>query len=428
MKMRPSLRLYFLGAMLFLGVSMATIFSALTVNYFIEGMDAVLRGTMVDIADTKGVRDEHPVTVLDFQIASRWQDLPAKVQENFPIPPAEVYELKKKAVKLTLFGPPEVVYFVALVENTTGEIRYVSKTLTGAMPTRMKAAGFSHIMWIFIFGISGIVIFSVLLIIIMRRVASPVEALGDWAKSLNADRLQQPPPDFSYKELNTLASIVRNSLNSVQESLDREHEFLRYASHELRTPIAVIRTNVELLHKLDEKAPLSAKQKLVLARIERAGFTMSDLTETLLWLSRDSVVSPTPEPVQLDELLTQLVEELTYLLQGKTVAVHLDSSPCLLELPLTACRIVLTNLIRNAFQHTQCGVVTITQRQGQVTIENVNTDDDGSEQANELGFGLGLKLTDKLIRRFGWDYHNQMDQAGRALFKHGSVKVQIRLR
>ena len=39
------------------------------------------------------------------------------------------------------------------------------------------------------------------------------------------------------------------------------------------------------------------------------------------------------------------------------------------KLLLAACRIVLTNLNRNAFQHTQRGMVTITQKQGGITIE-----------------------------------------------------------
>ncbi|WP_244225164.1 histidine kinase dimerization/phospho-acceptor domain-containing protein [Vibrio aquaticus] len=62
--------------------------------------------------------------------------------------------------------------------------------------------------------------------------------------------------------------------------------FLGYASHELRTPIAVTRNNSELLCKMISKGIPSEKQLVVLDRIERAGFTMTDLTETLLWLNQ----------------------------------------------------------------------------------------------------------------------------------------------
>ncbi|MEL0649652.1 histidine kinase dimerization/phospho-acceptor domain-containing protein, partial [Pseudoalteromonas agarivorans] len=55
-----------------------------------------------------------------------------------------------------------------------------------------------------------------------------------------------------------------------------EQRFLSYASVELGTPISVILSNVELLNRLSEKAPLRDKQQLTLERIERAGLTMRD--------------------------------------------------------------------------------------------------------------------------------------------------------
>ncbi len=418
MKLRPSLRLYFLGAMLFLGVSMAIMFSALTVNYFVEGMDSVLRGTMVEVADTEGleVQDGKPVMLLDFHVASRWQDLPAEASKNFTVPPTEMFEFKKHVVKDELFLPPSAVHFVMVMETKRGQLLYIYKSYKGDLHARLSDGPGSQFFWIPVFGLGGIVVFALLLIMVMRRVASPVEALRDWAKSLNAESLQQPPPEFKYKELNTLAIIVHNSLNSVQESLDREHEFLRNASHELRTPIAVIRTNVELLNKINSKSSMTTKQQQVIERIERAGFTMSHLTETLLWLSRDESLSLTPELVKLDEQIMQTVEDLSYLLRGKSVTVELDTSEWQVELPATACRIVLANLIRNAFQHTDTGVVTIRQQQGQVVIRNVNDDVDtamvNDSSTNDLGFGLGVKLTDKLTARFNWQHQREIESSG----------------
>ncbi|MFA0697735.1 sensor histidine kinase, partial [Vibrio sp. 10N.222.49.C9] len=63
-----------------------------------------------------------------------------------------------------------------------------------------------------------------------------------------------------------------------------------------------------------------------------------------------------------------------------------------------------TNLIRNAFQHTYHGEVEIKQIGKELQINNYNLTDNGSEQ--ELGFGLGLELTERLIKRYGWHYEN----------------------
>ncbi len=57
MKIRLSLRLYFLVAMLFLGVSLVMVFSGLTASYFIKGMDTAMRGASIDLGEVEGVQD-----------------------------------------------------------------------------------------------------------------------------------------------------------------------------------------------------------------------------------------------------------------------------------------------------------------------------------------------------------------------------------
>ncbi|MEF1230904.1 HAMP domain-containing sensor histidine kinase, partial [Vibrio fortis] len=190
-----------------------------------------------------------------------------------------------------------------------------------------------------------------------------------------------------------------SSLSSVQESLEREQRFLGYASHELRTPIAVTRTNSELLRKMITKQLPAEKQLEVLDRIERAGFTMTDLTETLLWLNRQEGKSLPSYPVSLGKSIQQIVGELGYLLQGKSVEVTTTVDQTTLELPEGLCRIVISNLIRNAFQHTENGIVEIAQAGDTLSIVNRNTEPKIGR--DDLGFGLGLELTQRLIAQYG---------------------------
>jgi hypothetical protein len=63
-------------------------------------------------------------------------------------------------------------------------------------------------------------------------------------------------------------------------------------------------------------------------------------------------------------------------------------------------RIVICNLIRNAFQHTWRGKVCITQSGNNVEISNDMLEDNGAEP--DLGFGLGLQLTEQLCAKLGW--------------------------
>ncbi|TMO79755.1 sensor histidine kinase [Pseudoalteromonas sp. S3776] len=414
MKIRPSLRLYFFASMLVLSSIMAIGFSFLSVNYFVDGLDKGLNGVMFALSQTAEVEDGQPIEMVGFSIASRWEDMPKEIKQRF-IKPTHNGVLQKKADKPSFFSMPENLFFAVYYQNEAGESRYVSRIMLEKERPKKQVTDkkpIQRVFWVALTALAAITLFAFFLFMIMKKIAKPIESLKKWAKSLSQANLQQTPPDFTYNELNTLATLIRSSLLSAHESVDREQRFLSYASHELRTPISVIRSNVELLNRLSEKAPLSDKQQLTLERIERAGLTMSDLTNTLLWLSRGDEQQGEIEQVDLSEKITTLSNELGYLLNAKevTVLISSDQQHSVVSTEPTACHIVLTNLIRNAYQHTQNGQVHITQQGSKVTVVNCSTQneetfttDDTTKNAS-IGYGLGLQLSEKVIKRHGWFY------------------------
>ncbi|MCF7505710.1 MULTISPECIES: HAMP domain-containing sensor histidine kinase [Vibrio] len=413
MKIRPSLRIYVLLAILVTGVTTILVLSALSINYFISGMDVAMRGSMIAQAQQEVVKPGKPVTNQEFTVATQWSDLPQGIQSHIEQSNVELNVISKKVLGKSIFAPPKEGYFVMKVMKGDEE-RYVSAVFDQTRDHFLEDKALPHFVTILLTALAAIVLFFAILVLILRKVASPVEQLKNWAKSLDKDNLNEPTPDFHFSELNTLANIIRDSLSSVQSGLEREQKFLGYASHELRTPIAVTRTNSELLEKLIQKGKSPEKQLEVIDRIKRAGFTMTDLTETLLWLTRQQDKDLPVESTHLGELLQQINHDLTYLLSGKAVIVNLESDDTRCQLPLGLTRIVLTNLIRNAFQHTDSGTVDIVQSGSKVTIVNHNTD--GTIEDNHLGFGLGLELTEKLLAQYQWQYHNQELAGGREVW------------
>jgi signal transduction histidine kinase len=419
-KIKLSLRLYFFASIVILGSLITLGFAVLSVNYYVDGLDRGINGIMYELSQSTDVSDGQPKEMMGFHVASRWQDTPVVIQQRFS-PPEELGVLVKSKDHESLFDLPEKLYFVVAYPNSRNEPRFVSRiVLKQQMPDlKDNDEPQQRVLWMSVIAISAILLFAFFLVILMKKVAKPVELLGTWAKSLNPTHLQQEPPDFTYHELNSLASLIRQSLMSANESVAREQQFLSFASHELRTPIAVIRSNVELLKRLSENAPLSDKQQSTFERIERAGLTMSDLTNTLLWLSRDDDHQSQPVPVNLAEIITSLCTELAYLLNDKQVDVEIntDTSNAITIVDFTACHIVLANLIRNAFQHTQHGTVTIKQYGTRIAIENCNlhvktANHTDSNRQPTTGFGLGLLLSEKIIKRYGWQYEI-MDELGR---------------
>lgn len=451
MKISPSLKVYFLIIMIITGITTISIMSAVSFNYFLTGIDFSIRNAMRLQAYKVQVSDGKPIKIHDFIVASRWEDLPTQLKNKINEQDLVVDELLKSIDGNPLFGPPKAGYFAMKVILRHGEVRYVSSMFTspreprGKPPRepREKLAGepkgkpaegqpreprgtpenrpffkgdnIPPFYYLGLISLAVMALFALVTYFILRKVTTPVERLVIWTKQLNKKQLSQPIPDFDYSELNRLAGVVQSSLKSVQESLDREQQFLGYASHELRTPIAVTRTNTELLRKMISKNISKEKQLQVIDRLERASFNMTDLTETLLWLNRKPDKSIPLKTVSIGLLTQQLLEELTYLLNGKNVEVMIKTDQSTQQLPEALCRIVISNLIRNALQHTTEGKIVITQSLNKLFIDNQEFDHQEVEQNkinNELGFGLGLELTERLVKHYDWQYKNESTTNG----------------
>lgn len=399
-----SIRTYIFALLTSFVLLIAVIFSYQSGRLFIGAFEMSIGEAMRDISKEYPQNGQEEQIVLDFHVTTNWQKVPKPVRDRFPVIP------RKKNVHHSIFedwiyiAPPGRAYslFVTERENELIFVSRFNENIHDEMAVEHKGDFFIDPMLIIILvGVSGICVFILVLLYTFKKIAVPMESLQEWGKRLKLADLGKERPDFRFKELNDLAVLIHNNLASVADSVEREQAFLSYASHELRTPIAVMRSNSALLEKVNPTP--SEKERVIRDRIQRASLTMKSMTETLLWLSREGDVEMQIETTSLGALVDSTQSQLTYLLAGKTVEVRLDIDKTEVPLAITPSMIVLNNLIRNAFQHTQQGYVDITQRGLEVTIINVESlPEDVNEVKDELGFGLGMQLVEKLTEQFGW--------------------------
>jgi signal transduction histidine kinase len=405
MKVRRSLKIFIVCTIMGMATITVLGFSTLTANYFEKGLDGALRMTMQEIGRFSPVNSDIEEYTLGFQIVHQWEDVTPEIREVFAQPNKHL-EFNKKIYRDHWYSEPDRFLFLLRYERSNNEVLYISRVVdeieSAEISARLTKNELLHLCQILGYATIALAMFAVCMYFVMQLVAKPIERLAKWAKTLTLCQLNRPMPDFQYNELNRLAMIVKNSLSSVEETLHREHKFLAHASHELRTPIAVVRSNTELMAKLVDKPNSIEKQKEVLERILRAGVTMTDLCDTLLWLNRGRHNELQLTQVNLGELIKQLCQDLNYLIKDKDVNVEVSLSGGVIELPATMSRIVLSNLIRNAYQHTLRGRVVIEQAGSQVTI--MNRDESCGDTQNQLGFGLGLELTNRIVSHYQWDF------------------------
>ena len=434
MKIMPSIRLYVLLSMLLTGGAIIWGLSALSSYYFISGLDISTRNSMLAFAYqqendkqftfiTPGAdviqKQQRTIT---YGLIKNWENLPPIFQNTYTPSDLVLDKFYKHLEKTSLFTPPKTGSFIIKIMKDN-EIHYATLIISNGNKKISSISDLNNFVVINLTALAVITLFTLILLFVMRQVTLPVKRLKDWAKNLKNQQLSDEIPDFHYSELNILGSLIRDSLGSVQESLEREKKFLGYASHELRTPIAVSHSNSELLKRLIENGCSSEKQLQVLARIFRANLTMTSLTETLLWLNRREGKELVAQDLQLGVLTEQLVNELKYLIEGKVITLNIETDHSSCELPEGVCRIIVSNLIRNAFQHTIEGSVSIKQEgcrlcvinQNNLSTEKINVfEKDGVGKGN-LGFGLGLSLTKRIIEQYQWQYDSSDIDGGKSV-------------
>lgn len=413
MKIRRSVKIYLFCAMILMGIITIASLTTISGSYYIDGMDRAIRYAMIDIAKNTDMAERKQANVLGYNLYSNWEDIPSAISENVERPQSSSQLNKWSDTWPFWFTPPNKVIIIARYDTPKNKTIYITRVFNDIKndKTMEKPMFYRQLICI---GFIGITLFVIMLFFIFHRIAKPMERMLDWTKSLNKENLQDDIPDFRYTELNTLAELIIASMTTVQDSLKREQQFLSYASHELRTPIAVVRSNSELMKKMIALPNTQDKQESALNRIQRAGLTMTDLCETLLWLNRRTNEKLPIQSLELDKLVSQIAHELDYLSKDKPVHVDIITTPYTCLCAKTLARIVISNLIRNAFQHTHCGHVLIKQQGSELEIVNHNQSELSKEA--ELGFGLGLELAERIIRQQQWSYQVQKHPQGRSIW------------
>lgn len=212
-----------------------------------------------------------------------------------------------------------------------------------------------------------------------------------------------------------LAGIVR-AIDRYLERLDgfvqREHEFIASAGHELRTPIAVISGAAEILR---DKAGEDPRCAALLARIEQGIVDLDETLATLLYLATEPAPAPPGEtPCRVDEMLPGMVRDHEHLLVGKPQTVVLgEVEATAVHAPARMVYIAISNLLRNAIQHGHAGQVTVSLTGGVLRIvdEGPGMTPEQIARAYTAGArhassgragGLGLHIVQRIAQRQGW--------------------------
>ncbi|GAA4365942.1 HAMP domain-containing sensor histidine kinase [Nocardioides caricicola] len=220
------------------------------------------------------------------------------------------------------------------------------------------------------------------------RALAPVERIRREAEQITGDRLDRrvsEPP--ARDEIHRLARTVNQMLGRLQDSRDRQRQFVSDASHELRSPLASIRQTAEVARAHPGALPEDELADAVLEESVR----MQRLVEQLLLLARadEGAVARTDQDVDLDDLA------LTVARAARRPDLRVDSSaigPGRVRGDRVSLAQLVQNLVDNAVRHAD-EVVAVTVRQDGGTVELVVEDDGPGIAAEDRG-----RVFDRFVR------------------------------
>ena len=230
--------------------------------------------------------------------------------------------------------------------------------------------------------------------LIGRQTLRPLTRMAEQARRVNErdpkERLVAPPAD---DELRDLATSFNGLLDRLASALNLQRQFMADASHELRTPVSVVRTATQVTLASDIRTAAEYRESLEIIG-EQAG-RLSRLVDAMFLLSRAEAhgIPLRLEFLNLDDLLSESVRAVRVLADQRSVRVVADGAQ---EVGMTAddalLRQMVGNLLDNAIRHAEPG--------GQVHAELERSGDQVVLRITNDGLGIALADQPRVFERF----------------------------
>jgi two-component system OmpR family sensor kinase len=226
-----------------------------------------------------------------------------------------------------------------------------------------------------------------------RRSLAPVSAMALRAAEIGAATLHERLPVATEDELGRLARVLNDLLDRLERSFAQQRRFMADASHELRTPTAILRTEADVTLSRDHRSEGEYRESM--AVVQDASRRLTRIVEDIFLLARADAghLVLHAQPLDLEDLVHDIVRSVRPIAERRDVTVELLD---VVEAPTTGDadllgRVVL-NLLDNAIKHSADG--------GRVEVRLARAGRTCTVDVLDEGPGVPSESRDRIFERF----------------------------
>ena len=225
-------------------------------------------------------------------------------------------------------------------------------------------------------------------IVVVQRATRPVRALSHELQARPDDDLRPIAAPDAPRELQPLIAATNEHMRRQSDLLAQQQRFVRDASHQLRTPLAVLKAQVQSARRGDVAPPEA------LAEIEHTVDRATQLANQMLALAKVAQLQQQADvaPAQFDEVVRAVALDVAPLIAGKGLDFDLQTEPITLRAHDWMLRELTRNLLHNAIRHTPAG--------GLLAITLARAGDQARLTVADGGPGVAPELAERLFQPF----------------------------
>lgn len=260
--------------------------------------------------------------------------------------------------------------------------------------------------------------------LVLKGVFRPLHRLLDWLHCIQPGK-EVPPLDNPTKirEFRQLSDAALDMGNRSYKAYEEQKQFTENASHELQTPLAIVRGKVELLA---ESEGMTEQQMEQLDEIYATLGRAVKLNKSLLLLSRIENGQYTEmEDVSVDEILDELLPDLMDIYEHKQVRLirKREEQPFIIRCNHSLAQILVSNLVKNSLLHNREGgelqVLTtptslVIKNTGDVPLDGEKLfrrfyhGMDGKKDSTGLGLAIARSIALSSLLKLTYEWQNGM--------------------